>query len=108
MLTRSGCHLCEQAQDALQRLSAELGFALNSRDVDADAELQDEYGDRVPVILIDGREHGYWRLEVICEDLHKRVAFRLVPALPQARPGSERGPAVRTCHTVRHHLSRGR
>jgi hypothetical protein len=32
-------------------------------DVDADGELRAEYGDRVPVILIDGREHGYWAVE---------------------------------------------
>ena len=32
-------------------------------DVDADPELRAEYGDRVPVIMIDGREHGFWRVE---------------------------------------------
>jgi len=31
--------------------------------VDADAGRRDEYSDRVPVILIDGLEHGYWRVE---------------------------------------------
>ncbi len=28
-----------------------------------DAELRAEYGDRVPVIMVDGREHGFWRVE---------------------------------------------
>jgi hypothetical protein len=32
-------------------------------DVDGDTDLRAEYGDRVPVILIDGVEHGYWTLE---------------------------------------------
>jgi hypothetical protein len=32
-------------------------------DVDADCARRDEYAERVPVILIDGREHGYWRVE---------------------------------------------
>jgi hypothetical protein len=31
--------------------------------VDGDPELRAEYGDRVPVILIDGCEHGYWKVE---------------------------------------------
>jgi len=31
--------------------------------VDADRQRANEYSDRVPVILIDGAEHGYWRLE---------------------------------------------
>ncbi len=31
--------------------------------MDADPELRAEYGDRVPVILIDGAEHGYFEVE---------------------------------------------
>jgi hypothetical protein len=32
-------------------------------DVDSSVELQRDYGDRVPVVLLDGAEHGYWRVE---------------------------------------------
>lgn len=32
-------------------------------DDDSDPELRAEYGDQVPVILIDGAEHGYWKVE---------------------------------------------
>ena len=63
LLTRSGCHLCQDAEAALAALSAELGFGWHMIDVDADRAVQDRYGDRVPVILVDGREHGYWRVE---------------------------------------------
>jgi glutaredoxin len=63
LLTRAGCHLCETAEQVLRRLSAELGFALREADVDASQVLRDEYSDRVPVILIDGKEHGYWKVE---------------------------------------------
>lgn len=63
LITRVGCHLCEQAERALRMLAAELGFGYEELDVDADAGRRDEYSDRVPVILIDGKEHGYWRLE---------------------------------------------
>ena len=54
----------------LGRLAGELGFTLEARDVDADPGLLEEYSDRVPVILIDGREHGYWRVE---EDRFRRA-----------------------------------
>jgi glutaredoxin len=47
----------------LRQLADELGFGYGEIDVDADRDLANEYSDRVPVILIDGREHGYWRLE---------------------------------------------
>jgi glutaredoxin len=63
LITRVGCHLCEVAETTLRRLSAELGFGYEEVDVDADAQRRAEYSDRVPVVLIDGREHGYWRVE---------------------------------------------
>lgn len=47
----------------LRRLADELGYRYEEWDVDGSAELRDEYSDRVPVILIDGAEHGYWRVE---------------------------------------------
>ncbi len=63
LVTRTGCHLCEDAEARLAALSDELGFALEVLDVDADRARANEYSDRVPVFLIDGAEHGYWRLE---------------------------------------------
>jgi glutaredoxin len=63
LITRVGCHLCESAQTALTALSSELGFGLRFVDVDSSRALANEYSDRVPVILIDDAEHGYWRLE---------------------------------------------
>jgi glutaredoxin len=63
LITRVGCHLCEQAEATLRRLAGELGYAYTEVDVDGNPALLDEYSDRVPVILIDGREHGYWRVE---------------------------------------------
>jgi glutaredoxin len=63
LITRAGCHLCEVAKDALDRIAAETGESVLVLDVDADLELAREYGDRVPVILLDGAEHGYWRVE---------------------------------------------
>jgi len=63
LLTRKGCHLCDVAKQALARVAQSAGEAWREVDVDSDPELQAEYWDRVPVILLDGREHGYWRVE---------------------------------------------
>jgi glutaredoxin len=63
LLTRVGCHLCETAEQLLRQMSGELGFAYREVDVDASEVLRNEYSDRVPVILLDGKEHGYWRVE---------------------------------------------
>jgi hypothetical protein len=65
LLTREGCHLCEEAAATLAQLAAEAGLeAPASVDVDADPALQAEYGDRVPVVLLDGREHSYFAVDV--------------------------------------------
>lgn len=73
LITRTGCHLCEVAETRLAELAAELGFGLRLLDVDADRARANEYSERVPVILIDGAEHGYWRLE---EDRFRRALQR--------------------------------
>jgi glutaredoxin len=63
LVTRAGCHLCEEAEVVLRGLAGQLGFGYDELDVDADPARRAEYSDRVPVILVDGREHGYWRVE---------------------------------------------
>lgn len=63
VVSRQGCHLCEVAEADVARICGELAVPWEVTDVDADPELRAEYGDQVPVILIDGREHGYWRVE---------------------------------------------
>ncbi|ORB85375.1 hypothetical protein B1987_18025 [Mycobacterium kansasii] len=68
LLTRDGCAICLRVHAQLAELSEELGFDLVSTDVDAAAaagntELRAEFGDRLPVILLDGREHSYWEVD---------------------------------------------
>ncbi len=63
LLTRAGCHLCEQARPLLAEICAETGAELLEVDVDTDPRLRAEYGDRLPVFLLDGNEHGYWQVE---------------------------------------------
>jgi glutaredoxin len=64
LLTRAGCHLCATAAETLTRIGAEAGLVPVAVDVDADPDLQAEYGDRVPVVLLDGREHSYFTVDV--------------------------------------------
>ena len=65
LMTRAGCHLCEVAAETLERIAAEAGLRPEAVDVDADPELQAEFGDRVPVVLLDGREHSYFTVDVV-------------------------------------------
>jgi len=63
LLTRANCHLCDEAKVALARVREATGEAWDEVDVDSDDVLAYEFGDRVPVVLLDGKEHGYWRVE---------------------------------------------
>lgn len=63
LLTRPGCHLCESAREVLARVAADLGVGWDERDITGSEEDLREYGDRIPVTLVDGVEHGYWRVE---------------------------------------------
>ncbi|NKQ58400.1 glutaredoxin family protein [Amycolatopsis sp. K13G38] len=62
-MTRQGCSACVKAEADVERICGELGVEWTTADVDSDPEWRAEYGDRVPVILIDGAEHGYWKVE---------------------------------------------
>ncbi|GAA4859040.1 MULTISPECIES: glutaredoxin family protein [Saccharopolyspora] len=63
VMTRRDCHACDEALADVRRICADLGVPWTASDVDADPELRAEYGDRVPVILVDGDEHGFWKVE---------------------------------------------
>jgi hypothetical protein len=68
LLTRAGCTICTGAASRLAELADELGFALSITDVDAaaadgDSALRAQYGDRLPVVLLDGAEHSYWEVD---------------------------------------------
>lgn len=61
--TRAGCHLCEAAIATAAQVAAATGSAVVTVDVDADPEDQAEYGDLVPVIMVDGRMHAYYQVD---------------------------------------------
>jgi glutaredoxin len=63
LLVRADCHACAAAREDIARICAELGVQWHTSDVDVDPRLRAEYGDRVPVILVDGREHGFWTVQ---------------------------------------------
>ena len=63
LLTRPGCHLCDVAKEAMDRISSRTGEQWVEIDITNDPALEDEYGMRIPVVLLDGKEHGYWRVE---------------------------------------------
>lgn len=63
LLSRAGCHLCETARLDVAAVAGPAGVPWREIDVDTDPELRGEWGDLVPVILLDGVCLGYYTVE---------------------------------------------
>jgi len=53
---RPGCHLCEEALSVIQAVRARVDFDLREVDIESDDALLAHYLERIPVVVIDGRE----------------------------------------------------
>ena len=62
--SRTGCHLCENAEATIKSLQDELAFELEVKLIDGSDELEKLYGHEVPVIHIDGEHHDFFRVDV--------------------------------------------
>ncbi len=62
LLSRPGCHLCEQARAVIARVTAELGEGFEERDIDASPADLSEYSDMIPVTFVDGVQHDFWHV----------------------------------------------
>jgi Glutaredoxin-like domain (DUF836) len=62
LLTRPGCHLCDDARTVIASVAAEFGVAWEERDITRSESDLRAYGDMIPVTLIDGVQHDYWRV----------------------------------------------
>ena len=63
LVTRPGCHLCEVAREVVARVCADLGETWEELDLDADPALAARYAEEIPVTLVDGRQHDFWRVD---------------------------------------------
>jgi glutaredoxin len=53
---RPGCHLCDDARAALERVRATVPFRLEEVDIEQDDDLMRRYLERIPVVAVDGEE----------------------------------------------------
>ncbi len=73
LVTRAGCHLCDEMEEVLLRVLARHSLTLGYRDVDAEPDLRERYSDVVPVLLRDGVPVAKIRLS---EDQSERLVRR--------------------------------
>jgi len=71
-MVRTTCGSCARVREQITPVVKQAGAELAVRNVDEDAELAMEFGDRVPVVVIDGEEFACW--EVDNEELAAELA----------------------------------
>lgn len=62
LLSRPGCHLCDEARTVIACVAAELGVGWEDRDINDSAADLAQYSDMVPVTFVDGIQHDFWRV----------------------------------------------
>lgn len=63
VLSKPGCHLCEDACRDVARIAGEMGVQWTDRDISDDVELMTQWAEYVPVVLVDGEVHGWFRVD---------------------------------------------
>lgn len=63
LYSRPGCHLCDDAREVVARVCDDLGETWAEVDIESDADLEDRFGEEIPVTFVDGRQHDFWRVD---------------------------------------------
>ncbi|GGO78255.1 MULTISPECIES: glutaredoxin family protein [Nocardioides] len=60
---KPGCHLCDDARTVVERVCADLGVDWVEQSILDDPALRERYAEEIPVVLVDGRQHTFWRVD---------------------------------------------
>ena len=63
LLSKPGCHLCDDARVVIERVASDLGVGWTDVDITGHPELLAKYWEQIPVTLVDGVQHDYWRVD---------------------------------------------
>lgn len=62
LIRKPGCHLCDDAQEVIEKVCGDLGVPWEGKDITEDEELHRQYWEQIPVVLVDGAQHTFWRV----------------------------------------------
>nr|WP_217499278.1 glutaredoxin family protein [Leifsonia sp. C5G2] len=70
LIGKPGCHLCDDAREVVRSVIAELpagapAVTVEERDILQEPDLHEKYVEDIPVVLVDGRMHTYWRVDPV-------------------------------------------
>jgi len=70
---KPGCCLCDEARAVIEAVRAEHGFELTEVDVTLDPRLARRYGERIPVVEVDGEEAFEYHVDA--PELRQRLGY---------------------------------
>jgi len=70
LIGKPGCHLCDDARDLIDSVVEKIAghpsapeIVLEERSILDDDALHEQYVEEIPVLLINGKMHNYWRID---------------------------------------------
>ncbi|RNI25168.1 glutaredoxin family protein [Flexivirga caeni] len=63
LISKPGCPLCDEARAVIERVCADTGESFTERNILDEPELLAAYAEQIPVTLVDGKQHDYWRVD---------------------------------------------
>ena len=65
LVAKAGCHLCDEARAVVERVCGELGVEWAERNLGPSPDDPAAFAEMVPVVLVNGVVHGYWRIDEV-------------------------------------------
>jgi hypothetical protein len=63
LVGKPGCHLCDDARVVVAAVCADRGVSWAEVSILDDPDLADRYAEQIPVVLVDGAVHDFWRVD---------------------------------------------
>jgi len=63
LISKPGCHLCAPVREVIERVARDLNVQWVERSILDDPALSAAYSEQIPVTLVDGAQHDYWRVD---------------------------------------------
>lgn len=63
LLTKPGCHLCQDAVLVVEEVASQLGVQWSEVTIEGDAELTARFAEEIPVVLVDGIQRDFWQID---------------------------------------------
>ena len=63
LIGKPGCHLCDAARAVIEKVTGELGVVWEELDINESEELRERYWEQIPVTLVNGKQHDFWKVD---------------------------------------------